>query len=359
MKEFQAKNKEENLTWQEHIRKRPGMYLGRVDLKGFIDVISGIHCDVVEDSTLKNEFTIEIISNNSGRLTLKTIDKKPSNKWNPNYNEFSYNNQNLYNLNLRALSALSSKLKVCYYDLDGNLISHEIYIEGQLTSEPAKVENTSYFEIDFELDKKIWGEEFAISEFHLSHRLRELAFLQKDSKIRIKYSVDNEECIIIHQFKNGLKDRIEIEQLNGLGKCYFETHLTQKIENFEIEVAFGFREYTVDEPFLKSYVNNFYTSEDGTHVEGLMNGLTFGIMKHFQKYKLVDKYKISEKGVKENLIAAIHVKLENPMFSGCVKNKLANPDIIEPIANKISTLLFKKIENDKESTKKLISKFEI
>ena len=82
-------------------------------------------------------------------------------------------------------------------------------------------------------------------------------------------------------------------------------------------------------------------------------------MKHFQKYDLVNKYKISEKGIRENLIAAIHIKLENPMFSGCVKNKLANPDIIEPIANRISDILFKKIEDDPEAGKKLISKFEI
>ena len=330
-----------------------------MDLIGFIDIISGIHCDIVEDSQMKNDFTVEVKSENKGILTLSTKDGKVSEHWNPNVNAFEGSNINLYNLNLRVLSSLSSLLIIKYYDNQGNIISKETYNEGKLKSEPVENKLTNRIEIEFELDKRIWGDEFSINEFHLSHRLRELAFLKKDSKVRIKYKVDNEECIIIHQFKNGLKDRIEIEQLNGIGKCYFETHGVEAFGEFEIETAFGFREYSVDEPFLKSYVNNYYTSEDGTHVEGLLNGLTFGVMKHFQKYDLVNKYKISEKGIRENLIAAIHIKLENPMFSGCVKNKLANPDIIEPIANRISDILFKKIEDDPEAAKKLISKFEI
>jgi len=82
-------------------------------------------------------------------------------------------------------------------------------------------------------------------------------------------------------------------------------------------------------------------------------------MKYFQKYNLVNEYKISEKGMKENLIAVINIRLDAAVFSGCVKNKLANSEIIEPISNFVADLLFEKIEADEESTKKLIQKFKV
>jgi DNA gyrase/topoisomerase IV subunit B len=75
-------------------------------------------------------------------------------------------------------------------------------------------------------------------------------------------------------------------------------------------------------------------------------------MKYFQKHELTQVYKISEKGMRENLLAAVHVKMNKPQFSGCVRNKLASPEIIEPLTDYIGDLLFQKIENDDESAQK-------
>lgn len=102
-----------------------------------------------------------------------------------------------------------------------------------------------------------------------------------------------------------------------------------------------------------------YAPENGTHIDAFLKGLTYGVMKYFQKYELTDTYKISEKGMKENLIAILNIRMAAPVFSGCVKNKLANFEIIEPIANEIATLFFNKIEADKAATQKLIQKFKI
>lgn len=63
--------------------------------------------------------------------------------------------------------------------------------------------------------------------------------------------------------------------------------------------------------------------------------------------------------MQENLVAAINIKLQNPFYSGCVKNKLANPEIIEPIANYVAGLLFEMIEQDEKATEQLIRKFRV
>ncbi len=67
------------------------------------------------------------------------------------------------------------------------------------------------------------------------------------------------------------------------------------------------------------------------------------LVKYFQKHNLTEAFKISEKGMKENLMAAINIRMDAPVFSSCVKNKLANFEIIEPISNFVSDLLFNKI----------------
>jgi DNA gyrase/topoisomerase IV subunit B len=110
---------------------------------------------------------------------------------------------------------------------------------------------------------------------------------------------------------------------------------------------------------LKSYVSDFLTFENGTHVDGLLKGLINGVMKYFQKNELTELYEMSEQGMRENLVAAINIKVKRPNYGGCVRDRLTNPEIIEPIANYVSELLFKKIEEDEEATKELIRKFKI
>lgn len=345
-----------SLKWDEAIRKRPGMYIRRVDSKGFIDMLKGILSSILFYDTNADEFTIELLENKSAKIKFNNIQNDLIDnwsKWNPNPN-------NLFHLELQTLNALSENFKISFFDSEENKIIEQVYAKGKLT-EGNSIEKITCksIEIDFDLDEEIWGEGFKWNVQFLTHELREFAYLYKSVKFKIKYKVDEEECKIVYHFKNGLKDRIDIEEMNGIGGSYFETVIDEKIGDFHIEVAFAFREYTVDQPFLKSYVNDFYTSENGSHVDGFLKGLTYGVMKYFQKYELTESFKISEKGMRENLIAALNIKMEEPLFSGCVKNKLANSEIIEPIAEYVAELLFKKIEEDEESTKKLIRKFEI
>lgn len=349
---YAAENISEKLNWNEHIRKRPAMYIGAVNNKGFTNLVKGILTDTIPN-TESDTFQINLSAKNKGSLRFKNIKKPIAESWAifikpPSFYE------------VQAMNALCNNFTVSYFNQNRQILEQK-FNRGESNSDNiGNVEiKCDEVEIQFELDKEIWGNDFTWNENYLLHELKEFSYLHKRTKFEIEYQVDGEPCKVIYHFKNGLKDKIEIEKLNGLGSSYFETYIDEQIEDFRIEIAFAFREYSVDEKFLKSYVNDHYTHENGSHVDGLLKGLTYGVMKHFQKYHLTEKYKISEKGMEENLIAALNIRTENAVFSGCVKNKLANPEIIEPIANYIAELLFKKIEEDKESTERLIRKFEI
>jgi len=353
-KKYTSDNIQE-LKWNEHIRKRPGMYLGQVNMKGFTNMLRELVSSAIR-KTKAESFTIEL----KGKLAAQFRFNNVKGEIEKNWESFATNPRNPFSLEMYALNSLSKKFRISFLNLNNEKVGEEYFEEGVLINGKAieKI-NCAFIEVDFLLDESIWGEDFSWNNIYMTHQLREFAYLYKRTKFEIKYKADNEDCRVVYHFKKGLKDRIDIEILNGVGTSYFETEIDEKLGDFRIEAAFAFREYSVDAPYLKSYANDFFTSENGTHVDGLLKGLTYGVMKYFQKNELTEVYKISEKGIKENLVAAINIKMDRPLYSGCVKNKLANPEIIEPIANYVSELLFKKIEEDEEATKRLIRKFEI
>ena len=347
------------LEMSEHIRLRPGMYLGRVDSRGFITVISGIVCEILQDDNFKNELDISIEGDKKGTIQLKSAKGRIQNQWYRTKDNWNPTSGNLYFLELYVLNALCKIFDVELINNEGRQNGKENYVEGKPVGEIKKEYNCNSIIIHFELDDTIWGDKFIINNDYLNHQLKELAYLNSDLTVRVNYKVQDETSNVIHNYPNGLKDKFQIEQLNGLGFCYFESFIKQKIENIEIDVAYGFRDLTVDEPYIKSYVNHFYTSENGSHVDAILKGLTFGTMKYFQKNDLINKYKISEKGIRENLVALVHLKYDEPLFSGCVKNKLANPEIEKPISDFISEHFFRQILDDKDAAEKLIRNFEM
>ena len=343
------------MEWYDHIRLRPGMYIGQVNNKGFVEMLKGIICSAIL-STRSDYISIELKEGAEAKIGIINPNGIIENNW----GQFKRHPVNQFLLEIFALNALSEKFNISFWDKAKKKIGEQHFEKGKLIGRDVieKI-NCSFIEVQFLLDKDIWGANFSWNKTYITHHLREFAYLYKRTKFDIKYKDSEEDCRVVYHFKNGLKDRIDIEVLNGLGSSYFETEIDEKVGEFHIEAAFAFRDYSVDPPYLKSYVNDFLTFENGSHVDGLLKGLTYGVMKYFQKNELTQDYKISEKGMKENLVAAINIKMQNPVYSGCVKNKLANSEVIEPIANYIAELLFNKIEKDEEATKKLIRKFAI
>lgn len=228
-------------------------------------------------------------------------------------------------------------------------------IQGEIKN---KFFQANKVEIAFDLDRSVWDNE-VIQKDLLLMEFQKFAFLQKGKTIELLYEVNQEKARAIFHYPDGLWDLLKIEKLKGIGDTYLDAHLEWETDSSDLEVAFAFREYEVDEPFILSFANARKTWEHGTHVDALLQGLTFGVMQYFQKYNLTQAYRISEKGIKESLIAILNINLEHAQYSGCVKNKLANTEIIKPIADYISELLFQKLETNSEEREKLIQRFKV
>lgn len=352
MNEYKAKNLEQELTWQEHIRKRPGMYLGQVNHKGYVDTLKKLITQVINFSECDTvRLTFE--NNCEGVLEFDNIKKGIR-------NDISVINLKDYSntIDLPVLNGVSKWMNITFYKEEGRATQQFVKGESE-TKTTNQIVNCQKLRINYSLDASIWGDEFKWNSNYISYELREYCYLNSTVKFEITESNDSMINTNTYKFENGLSDRLTIEILNGIGTCYFKHHFIQNIKNFRLDVAFAFRQNSVDQSFIRTYVNNEITPENGSHLDGLLKGLTYGVMKHFQAENLINDYKISEKGVKQGLVCLMNITMDDAVFSGCVKNKLANSEIIEPIANYISELLYESILRDQESTAKLIDKFKI
>lgn len=338
------------MTWQEHVRKRPGMYLGQVNNKGYVDTLRGIishmittwDCDTVRLTFKGDTEGIIEFDNvaNASRRDIAILDTKI-----------------FTSICLPTLNALSKWMQVAF---DDGVLGVQSFAKGETETEIAKEDILcDKITITYSLDKSIWGDEFKWNSNYLSYELREFCYLNPTVRFEITDLTNEQSNTNTYKFVNGLSDRLEIEILNGIGTCYFKHHIKYKHEHFQLDAAFAFRQYSVDQTFVRTYVNNEITPEHGSHLDGLLKGLTYGVMKHFQAQNLVNEYKISEMGIKQGLVCLMNISMDNAVYSGCVKNKLANPEIIEPIAEYISDLLYQSILNDPDSTTRLIDKFKM
>ncbi|MCL2244579.1 MAG: type IIA DNA topoisomerase subunit B [Treponema sp.] len=117
--------------------------------------------------------------------------------------------------------------------------------------------------------------------------------------------------------------------------------------NGQLEIAFTHTNNYGEEYF--SFVNGQYTSDGGTHLSAFKEGFLKGIQTFFKKdYRSED--------VREGTIAAIAIKLKNPVFESQTKNKLGNSDIRAWVVQETRNAVEDWLHKNPEASKKLEQK---
>ena len=295
---------DKELTWQEHIRKRPGMYVGPVNHKGFIETFKKFISQLLKlsgsdfvDIKFKDEMEVEIIF---------------SNICNPIRQDIAILNmgdlQNTYDLPI--LNSLSEKLTVNFRK-EAELTQN--FIQGISLSEiSSTLINCSLLRINFVLDKEIWGTDFNWNSNYLTYDLTEYFYLNSKVKFEITFINKIQSKSNIYKFDNGLSDRLDIEIYNGHGTCYLKHYFNHRIENFILEVAFAFRQYSIDRSYIKTYVNSELTPEHGSHLAGVINGVNRAVRKYLPNRVIVNGEIFKELNFKKRLACIIKNEIGKP-----------------------------------------------
>ena len=163
----------------------------------------------------------------------------------------------------------------------------------------------------------------------LSHRLRELAFL--NSGVTIRITDDRSGDRAAYCYAGGLSEFVKY--LNEGAECLHPEpiDITRKDDENKLELEVAMQYTTGYDDKIYSYVNSVNTREGGTHLEGYRQAITRAINTVSKRNNLIKEsasaLAIRGEDVREGLTSVISIKMANPQFEGQTKMRLGNSNV--------------------------------
>jgi topoisomerase-4 subunit B len=309
----------QTLEWEEHIRRRPGMYIGKLgDGKSRDDGIYILIKEVIDNSIDEfamgfgksiemklEENTISVRDFGRGIPLGKLIDVVSKMNTGAKYDSKVFKKSvGLNGVGVKAVNALSSSFKIVSYR-DGQKKTVE-FSQGKITSEfdLQKTEEPNGTLVKFTPDEEVFGKYYFLIDY-IEPLLRYYVYLNAGLTINfngIKYFS-----------KNGLVDLLQ-ENLNQ-ESLYPIIHF--KDEDLEIAITHG-SQYSEE---YYSFVNGQNTTQGGTHLAAFKEAYA-KVVKDFYK----KDFDVAD--VRQSIIAAISIKVEEPIFESQTKTKLGSKDMV-------------------------------
>jgi len=359
------------------VRERPAMYIGSTDTRGLhhlvyevvdnsIDEALGGYCTTIW-VIIHADGSVSVLDNGRGipvdvmpgtdRSALETVLTvlHAGGKFDKNSYQVS---GGLHGVGVSVVNALSTRLSALVYR-DGNVYEMR-FARGAVLS-PISVREESLPEMRERyrawygeepgyagkerreflrlFEKKLSGTRISFSpdgsifetlKFDydvLSHRMRELAFL--NSGVKISISDERSGDADTFCYEGGI-----CEYVRYLNEGSVPTHpdviaVSKKdTENrIDIDVALQYVNSYSEQVF--AYVNSVNTREGGTHLEGFRSAITRAINASARRNNLIKESALSIRGedVREGLTAIVSVKMANPQFEGQTKMRLGNSNV--------------------------------
>ncbi len=202
------------------------------------------------------------------------------------------------------------------------------------------------------------SEIFSATEFSyetLANRLRELAFLNKGIKIKLKDERGKELKEESFQFNGGIVEFVK--HMNANKKVLNKPlYMSANRDNVDCEAAIQYNSGFSDNIF--AFVNNIRTIEGGTHLSGFKTALTRACSYFARKNNLIKNGKVTLQGddVREGLNAVISVKVPDPQFEGQTKAKLGNSEVEGIVNSLVYERLVSRFEENPTEARRILSK---
>lgn len=308
-----------SLDWNEHIRRRPGMYIGKLgDGSSPEDGIYLLLKEVIDNSVdefimgagKKIEITIEekkvrVRDYGRGIPLGKVVECVSKINTGGKYDSVAFKKSvGLNGVGTKAVNALSSWFRVAAFR-DGKTVEAE-FSRGELLKE-SKQRSTNEkngTEVEYIPDEDIFRN-FRYRIGLVEERVWNYAFLNPGLTLEV----------------NGKKIQSENGLLDLLGR-YVDDSLRYPIVHLkgeDIEIAFTHCASYGEHYY--SFVNGQHTTEGGTHLAAFREGLVKGVRDHFKK-----DYDPSD--IRASIIGSISIRIQEPVFESQTKNKLGSTEVV-------------------------------
>jgi DNA gyrase subunit B len=326
----------------EAVRKRPSMYIGSTDYRGLHHLVYEVVDNSIDEALAGYCTNIDVTINRDNSLTVQDdgrgIPVDIHEKYNKSalevvmtmlhaggkFDTESYKvSGGLHGVGVSVVNALSEWMEAEVYR-NGN-IYFQRYQRGKSMGD-VEVRGTSELtgtKMTFKPDYEVF-EVVDISFETISKRLREMAFLNRGVKIKIKDERTGDEKLF--HYEGGIVAFVEHLNKNKTTLHQPPIYFQKSRNSTQVEIAIQYNDSYTETVF--TFANNINTHEGGTHLSGFKAALTRTANDYAKEHGLVKgAAKLSGEDIREGLTAIISVKLTNPQFEGQTKTKLGNSDV--------------------------------
>jgi DNA gyrase subunit B len=359
----------------DHVRKRPGMYIGDTTLRGLHHLVFEIVDNSIDEAMAGYCHTITTRINKDGSATIiddgrgipvgmHPTENKPTvevafaelhsgGKFEHNSNSVYKVSGGLHGVGASVVNALSEWLEV---EVSRGGEIHQMEFERGRKSSDLKVigkSTRSGTKVTFKPDIQIFPDiEFRYEV--LQKRLRELAYLNEGLQIIVQDDrTDKHEEF---KYEKGLIEYVRYmndAKTTLTDIIYFKK--TDPETRLVVEVAMQYNDGYNET--IESFANNINTHEGGTHISGFKTALTGSINRYAESANLMKKdMRPSGEDVREGLIAVVSVKVPEPQFEGQTKTRLGNSEVEGFVSTAVNEMLGRRFEEYPKEARAIVEK---
>lgn len=310
-------SKIKSLSSLEHIRMRPGMYIGRMGNgshpdDGIYVLLKEIIDNAIDEYIMGYGRRVDIVLERKkisvrdygrgiplGKMIDCVSQINTGAKYNTDVFQFTVG---LNGVGTKAVNALSEEFEVTSIR-EGKYKKAKFTYGELIDEEDGSTDERNGTLITFVPDRELFVE-FEFQLEYIEKRLWMYAFLNSGLSIYL-----NE---MRYYSKNGLRDLIEAEVEDD---CLYEiVHFKDKTIEFALTHTSNYGETYF------SFVNGQYTNDGGTHLSAFREGILKAVNEFSGK-------SYNGNDVRDGIVASIVIKLQDPIFESQTKNKLGNSDV--------------------------------
>jgi topoisomerase-4 subunit B len=346
-------SKIKTLSSLEHIRKRPGMYIGRLGNgsdpdDGIYILLKEVIDNAVDEYIMGYGKQVDIAIQKNGQCRIRDYGRgiplgkvvecvsviNTGAKYNTDVFQFSVG---LNGVGTKAVNALSEQFTVCAFRK--GQFKKAIFEQGTLVhEEEGTTEEKDGTLIEFLPDADSFPS-YSFDMDYVDQRLWRYAYLNAGLILYLEApplpqqseeEENNEPAKKKYYSGKGLLDLLQ-KELGDKG-------IYPPIQSSGTALEFAFTHTDDYSETYYSFVNGTYTSEGGTHLSAFREGILKGVNEFSDK-------KYTGKDVRDGIVGTLAIKVQEPVFESQTKNKLGNTDvkgwIVNAVREAVATYLYK------------------
>lgn len=335
----------ETLNFVESVRKRPGMFIGSVGIKGFNELLKQVFETLQEYVPDASVFEMGFYPGNRVVLELRNHQEEKLSAhiaaW--------HKHDSVYTIDwIKALVALSSDTYIMAGDLE---LSSK---PGHFTTSVVNPSGNAGVIIDFTIDPEIF-KDYQLVYDQVNPFLQQFAYLNPDLKIISKEHKGEDFQRRVFYYPRGIFEQMEHHMHTFyFPENAFKLYIEANIGNYDYRVVICDNKW-LDNGFIETFAGNKALIEGGSLEHGVIDGMISAI-KLLAEHSGMNIH-INRKELKKHIAFMAAVKGKDFVFEGCTRTKLAMPFIKKEVQQKIHDSLLAYHQSEPKKADALLQNF--